>query len=144
MTTRTAFPVVVLAMLFAAPAPAARQTLRLDHVAVHYDGITEPQARSLAVVAEAARTAAVARYGFDVPDTVTVNVDCKLGNTVRLFTDGHDTYTLSIRTPFDLSPPALCGIYNLYGMCHELGHVVMYRVVKDHRWMTGAAAEAWA
>ena len=136
---------LLVAMLIAAPALAAQpQILRLNHVVVTYSGITEPQARSLARVADAARAAAVARYGFDVPETINVNVDCRLGNDVRLFTDGHDTYTLNIRTGFDLAPPAACGIYNLYGMCHELGHVVMYRVLTERRWLRGGAAEAWA
>jgi RNA polymerase sigma-70 factor (ECF subfamily) len=29
-------------------------------------------------------------------------------------------------------------------MCHELGHVVMYRAIKDHSWLADDAAEAWA
>lgn len=115
-----------------------------DHVTVHYNGITAEQAQSLARVADAARAATVARFGFDVPDRITVNVDCKPTNKVRLFTNGNDTYTLSIRTPADLAPPSESGINNLYGMCHELGHVVMYRVIKNHDWLTNDAAEAWA
>jgi RNA polymerase sigma-70 factor (ECF subfamily) len=29
-------------------------------------------------------------------------------------------------------------------MCHELGHVVMYRPLKHRRWLTSEAAEGWA
>jgi hypothetical protein len=123
-------------------APAA--TFKTDHVIVNYDGVTEAQAASLGRVAEASRLAASERYGFDVPATITVNVSCKPDNKVALFTDGNDTYTLRVRTHADLAPPAQSGVFNLYGMCHELGHVVMYRVIREHNWMTVDALEGWA
>ena len=144
MKSRIAYIVAALLSLCLVVRGAQTKTFQTDHVTVRYAGITEQQAGSLARVAEAARAAALTRYGFDVPQRITVNVDCKLGNKVRLFTDGQDTYTLSIRSGFDLSPPAACGIYNLYGMCHELGHVVMYRVLKNRMWLKDGAAEAWA
>jgi hypothetical protein len=122
---------VVLSLCFVARG-ADSKTFKTDHVTVRYAGITDEQANSLGRVAEAARKAAIARYGFDVPQQIIVNVDCQPGTKARLFTDGNDTYTLSIRSGADLAPPAASGIYNLYGMCHELGHVVMYRVIKDH------------
>ena len=137
----------LVALLILIPSAAARaesKTLRSGHVVVRYDGITEPQARSLARVADAARTSALERYGFDVPETIKVNVDCRLDNSVRLYTNGQDTYTLTLRTGFDLAPSGVCGIYNLYGMCHELGHVVMYRVLKHRDWLSSEACEGWA
>jgi hypothetical protein len=135
--------VVLFAVLVTSSAvPAA--IFKTEHVIVSYDGVTEAQAASLGRVAEAARKAAGERYGFDVPATITVNVNCKPDNKVALFTDGHDTYTLRVRTQADLAPPAQSGVFNLYGMCHELEHVVMYRVIREHNWMTGDALEGWA
>ena len=142
----------VLARVFAAPIPASAATAPATAVAAAQGGTVRTDARQRELprhhraagrvarprIAEAARTAAVRRdSGSTSPSTITVNVDCRRGNSVRLFTDGQDTYTLSIRSGFDLLPPGVCGIYNLYGMCHELGHVVMYRVIRDHGWMTG-------
>jgi hypothetical protein len=134
-------------LLLASPAGAQAKdggAFNADHVIVRFHGITEAQAESLGRVAEAARAATIARYGFDVPAKIKVNVDCKPGNKTRLFTDGHDTYTLSISDSDQLAPPAESGVFNLYGMCHELGHVVMYRVIKDHSWLKDDAAEGWA
>src|SRR5262245_13792542 len=90
--------IVMFLVFFAAIARGAESgTLHTDHVNVRYSGITEAQAKSLARVAAAARKAASERYGFEVPETIQINVDCRPGNTVRLFTDGHDTYTLSLQ-----------------------------------------------
>ena len=72
-------------------AAARAAVFKTEHVVVNYAGITKAQAASLGRVAEAARAAAVQCFGFDVPEAITVNVDCKRGNTVQLFTDGQDT-----------------------------------------------------
>lgn len=143
MRSRLAFVVVVLLMVSVGFAETG--TLKTGKATVNYAGITRAQASSLGEVADAARTATIARFGPEVPDAISVNVDCKPANTVRLFTDGRDTYTLSIRSESDLAPPAQSGINNLYGMCHELGHVVMYRpFINATLLLTGDACEGWA
>jgi hypothetical protein len=43
-----------------------------------------------------------------------------------------------------LAPPVRSGTFIIYGLCHELGHVAMYRLLEDRDWMTSAAAEGWA
>ena len=34
-----------------------------------------------------------------------------------------------------LAKPSTSGVFNLCGLCHELGHMAMYRVLKDRGWM---------
>ncbi len=117
---------------------------RSDHVKVSYEGIDESQAAAIGGVVEAARDAAIERYGVDLPDTITVSVTCNGRQRVRLFTDGHDRITLTLRRKQDLNRPSASGIFNLYGLCHEVGHIAMYRTLKERRWMSHAAAEGWA
>jgi RNA polymerase sigma-70 factor (ECF subfamily) len=91
---------------------------------------------------EAARAAAVEPFGFDMPETITVEVS--QGSPVRLFNDGQDHFSLTVRSEADLQQPSKSGVFHLYGMSHEVGHLAMYRLIHDHSWMTVAAAEGWA
>jgi hypothetical protein len=136
---------VVLTILpaLAGAGEAPRKTFRLDHAVVTYSGIDEKHAKAIAEVVQAARGAAVGEYGFDMPETVSVSVTAG-AKRARLFNDGHDRMFLSIRSARDLRQPRTSGIYNIYGLCHEVGHLAMYRVIRDHSWMTTAAAEGWA
>jgi hypothetical protein len=63
---------------------------------------------------------------------------------VRLFNDGQDRFVLSLTSVDQLQPPSKSGIFHVYGLCHELGHLAMYRVIKRHEWLSTAAAEGWA
>ena len=133
----------LLAPLFAHAAETGK-TYRTDHAVVRYAGLSEKHAKAVADVVAAARAAAVEQFGFDMPETIAVHVDCDPKKRPRLFTDGQDRMFLAIRSERDLRPPKVSGIYNLYGLCHELGHMAMYRVVRERGWMTTAAAEGWA
>jgi RNA polymerase sigma-70 factor (ECF subfamily) len=66
------------------------------------------------------------------------------GQPARLHTDGNDRVFLSLPSADKLARPQKSGVFNLYGMCHELGHAAMYRVLKDRDWLSGAGAEGWA
>ncbi len=111
---------------------------------VSYDGIDERHARAIARVVEAARAIAAVKYGFEIPETIYVDVSTKADRPVRLFNDGVDRFSLSLRSQADLRKPAVSGAYHLYGLCHEVGHLAMYRPIKDHAWLSTAGAEGWA
>jgi len=139
-------PVLVFAALFAARTPALGEdaACRLDHVVVSYSGISREHAKAIARTVEAARAAAVERFGFDMPGTIHVNVRREAKAAVRLFNDGQDRFSLTVRSERDLRKPSMTGIFHLYGLCHEVGHLAMYRPIRDHSWMTIAAAEGCA
>jgi hypothetical protein len=125
-------------------ASAQEQTHKTDHVLVRYTGIELQHAQSIARVVEAARKHAIDKFGFDLPDVVNVIVDCDPKHRNHLETDGRDRITLLIPSIDALRRSSQTGIFHLYGMCHELGHMAMYRAIPRHDWMTGAAAEGWA
>src|SRR5205807_1519353 len=62
----------------------------------------------------------------------------------RLFNDGRDYIVLSVKSPNALARPQRSGTFLLYGLCHELGHVAMYRILTDRDWLTTAGAEGFA
>jgi len=126
-----------------APRLAAEQVCNVPGARVAYTGIREPYARAIGRVAGAARHAAAA-WGYNVPDTVHVQVTAGPDQKVRLFTGGNDRVFLAVRSENDLRKPAATGIFHLYGLCHEVGHLAQYRAVTSHDWMTTACAEGWA
>ncbi|HUU21236.1 MAG TPA: hypothetical protein VM389_01755, partial [Phycisphaerae bacterium] len=128
----------------AAHAGEEAKLLRSDHVVVSYSGVGEEYAKAIATTVEAARAVAADRFGSDMPNEITVTLRSDPGARVRLFNDGQDRFELTVRSEKDLRRPARSGIFHLYGLCHEVGHLAMYRVVRDHSWMTTAAAEGWA
>jgi hypothetical protein len=121
----------------------ADSVVRRDHVVVTYEGVDERLATAVADVVEAARKA-TADLGFDMPRTVAVNVSARPTGGAGLFNDGDRSIFLTVRSEKDFRRPTASGVFVIYGLCHEVGHLAMYRAVKDRRWMTTAAAEGWA
>jgi hypothetical protein len=126
------------------PACGGQETLRLEGVNVSYSGISQEYARAIGRTVAAARSVAAEQFGFDMPQTITVSVTLDPQAGVRLFNDGQDRLSLTVRSEQDLRQPSASGIFHLYGLCHEVGHLAMYRPIRDHSWMTSAAAEGWA
>jgi hypothetical protein len=120
------------------------EVTRIPHVEAHHQGIDAAQASALAETLAAARMVYIEQYGFDMPDKIILEVRCGPKESTRLYTDGQDHLFLSIPSPDKLARPAVTGVFNLYGMCHELGHMAMYRTLTNRDWMTSAAAEGWA
>lgn len=132
----------VLLQVLTATAFAA--TAEAPHVRVDYTGIDANQATAIARTLSAAREAYVTQFGFDMPESIVCTVTCGDGQPTRLYTDGNDRVFLSLPSKDKLAQPRKSRVNNLYGLCHELGHVGMYRLLRDRDWMTGPAAEGWA
>jgi hypothetical protein len=142
------FVIVIVLALFVAQRAAVAGVVEAPGVRVEYDGITDAQAKSLAETLSAARVVYVEQYTFDMPQTVLLTVECgtgkPTGKPTRLHTDGNERVFLSLSSQQRLAPPMKSGTFNLYGMCHELGHVAMFRTLRQRPWLSGSAAEGWA
>ncbi len=136
--------VIVMLLSFYSFVLADEQVYRLDNAVVTYEGIEQIYAEAIGKTAEAARAVAVEQFGFDMPQTIKFQINCDPKQRVRLFNDGQDRMYLSIRRESDLKKPQESGIFHIYGICHETGHLAMYRIIKDHSWMSSLAAEGWA
>lgn len=119
-------------------------TIKHEHVSVRYVGVRKEYAEAVARVVGAARNVAVSEFGYAMPDSIRVTLTVNPGSPVRLFNDGDRNFSLNIHSEKDLLRPATSGKFHIYGLCHEVGHLAMYRPIQNRRWMTTAAAEGWA
>jgi len=122
---------------------AANDQPVVPHVTVTGCTVDSAYVRALAETVATARDV-YSEWGFNMPESVNLSVTCKEGASPSLFTDGNDQLFLTIPSQDALAPPAKSGVTNIYGMCHELGHVAMYRILKDRDWLANDAAEGWA
>jgi len=129
-------------IIFVAALLYAGEKVQTAHVTVSHDGFPKPYAEAIARMTETARAAAIEQFGLDLPDRVTVV--CEIGRIVRLFNDGSSVIRLTVKSEDDLKAPAVSGVWNIYGFCHEIGHLGMYRAIKDHSFLESSAKEGWA
>jgi hypothetical protein len=123
--------------------PAEYRNLTTNSVEVAYAGISPAYARAIAQVVSVARATAQDQFGFNMPRLITITVTAEPGGRVQLFNDGQDHFVLDVRSEAGLERPERTGTFQIYGLCHEVGHLAMYRV-GNFDWMKGDAKEAWA
>ena len=123
---------------------AAGKVTRLAHVQLTSRGISDAYANAIARTVEAARAVAIEQFGFDMPHTIRVSAVASQTSETRLFNDGEDHINLSVPSEETLLRPAVTGVFHLYGFCHEIGHLAMYRVIHQRDWLSAAGAEGWA
>ncbi len=133
----------LVALLYWTFVSSAAET-SLDHVTVTYDGVDKKYAQAVAQTVEAARDICRDKFGFDMPPRIEVSIRKDVKRRPRLFNDGVDQFQLSVRSDRDLRRPSRSGVFHLYGLCHEVAHLGMYRPIPRHNWMSTAAAEGWA
>jgi hypothetical protein len=127
-----------------ADATAPEKVTRLAHVEIKSAGISDAYANAIARTVEAARAVTIEQFGFDMPETIRVSAIASPGRGTRLFTDGNDRINLTVPSEDKLRRPAVTGTFHLYGLCHEIGHLAMYRVIQQRPWLNSSAAEGWA
>jgi hypothetical protein len=114
------------------------------HIELTGKGVPAEYQHAIAGTIEAARQICVDRYGFDMPELIHVELNAEPKGTVRLFNDGVDRFSLTVKSERDLKQPKQSGVFHLYGFCHETAHLAMYRPIKTHGWLSTAGAEGWA
>lgn len=122
----------------------AGKTFQADHVTVTYEGISDAYGRAVGQTVAAARRVAAEQFGFDLPQTVFVSVKAGENERSKLYNDGQDHIFLTVPSEASLRRPAATGMFHLYGFCHEIGHLAMYRVIPNRAWLSSGGAEGWA
>jgi hypothetical protein len=120
----------------------AEEIYRIDNAVVSYTGIPEEYARAIVHTVAGARNIAAEHFAFDMPETIRVSV--QQSHHTRLFNDGRDYFSLAVRSERHLRKPGESGVFHIYGLCHEIGHLAMYRLIPEHSFLTNAAKEGWA
>lgn len=138
------YAAMLIGVLIGGSVPGAEQPYRIDHVAVSSRGFPPAYVEAICRTAATARSVAIDQFGFDMPGTIRIDLVCEPNQMVRLFTDGRDHLYLTVRSEKDLHKPSESRVFNLYGICHEIGHLAMYRTIHNRSWLTTGAAEGWA
>ncbi len=133
----------VMALLIVAVVCRAEVTTA-PNVTVNHTNLEPAAATAIAKTLSAARAVYVEQFGLDMPNKVLATVTIGPDQPTRLYTDGNDRVYLSLPDASKLAKPQTSGVFNLYGMCHELGHMAMYRTLKDRDWLSTAGAEGFA
>jgi hypothetical protein len=68
-----------------------------------------------------------------LPKAIVVKAVARLTGSTGLFNDGNDSIFLTVRSDRDLRKPVDSGVFAIYGLCHEVAHLAMYRTIRDHR-----------
>ncbi|MFB3897374.1 MAG: TolB family protein [bacterium] len=116
-----------------APRPTDKDTIEIKKpgVIVKLTWIDKSYGESFASILNEAKKAYAELYGFSLPETISMNATRDPRGRLRLWTDGDSHVFLTIKSIDQLAPSPQSGVYNIYGLCHELGHIAMYRDMQN-------------
>lgn len=140
----TLVPLLAFGLFVTCYGSANAEEIEREHVRLEYNGISKEYAEAIATTVEAARAICESEFSYDMPKTIRVRVAAEAAGKTRLFNDGVDTFSLTVRQESNLKKPATSGVFHIYGLCHEVAHLAMYRPIKDHSWLSMPGAEGWA
>ena len=136
--------IIGLLLLMAVPMMVwGNDTYTYRRVKVNYNIQDKDYVKAIAKIVDFAASKAI-EYGYNMPDQFHVTVHLDPNQKLRLSTTGDCQINLILQNMNQLLAPAKCGVNNVYGLCHEVGHVCQYRILKSRAWMTSGACEGWA
>jgi len=122
--------------------PEDFKVLELPRVTVKYARFDKQYAEAFGrILGEALKV--YEALGFKMPAQATLEAQIDPSST-RLWTDGQSHMYLRLNSKELLAPATRTGVFNLYGMCHELGHIAMYRNMENLKGLPPGVGEGWA
>lgn len=135
----------VLASWVKPEAPAVEPTiLEGPGVTVALTRVPEEYGRALVAILTEARREYEQTLGLELPETIRFEATIDPDASTALWTDGQSCVFLTLKSKSDLGPPASGAPHNVYGACHELGHIVMYSKLKTLMGLPAGVGEGWA
>jgi len=119
------------------------QTLEAPGAKVVSVGIPPAYAKAFLNLTTEARRVYADQFKFNMPDTFVVRITKDHNGQTMLWTDGESEINLMVTSIANLAPSPQSGVFNIYGICHELGHMAMYRNVNPLGLPEGVP-EGWA
>ncbi len=139
-TGRTLPAAEVSAAAIPAPIPAKGEVSGL-HSKVRYEGIDSKWAPAYANICDAVFQGYIDIFGYTLPGTLSVSISVT-GEPTKLWTDGKSAVFLQLQREDDLLPTSR--YKNVYGMCHEPGHIFMYSGLSSLAGLPEGVGEGWA
>jgi hypothetical protein len=122
--------------------PADFKLVELPRVTVKYARFDRAYAEAFGRILQEALKV-YESHGFKMPQKVTLEARIDPSSTA-LWTDGDSQMFLHLKSKQLLAPASQTGVYNIYGMCHELGHIAMYRNLSSLMGLPQGVPEGWA
>lgn len=122
---------------------ATTKTITTKDFIVEYEGGTENYAKASLKILEVVKMNAV-KMGFYFPQKVEFCIVKSNKNKLYVSADNPNRITYEIKSMNDLLSPEKSGYNNVYGLCHEMGHLCMFYILPRNTWMTKDCYEGWA
>ena len=119
--------------------------LQRSGVIVRLTRVDKAHGEALACILVEARREYEETFGLSLPKTIELHAkQDPRADKARLWTDGDSYLFLTVPSKEQLAPSPQSGVSNIYGMCHELGHMVMYRRMKNLVGLPRGVGQGWA
>ena len=138
---------LALVVLAAAPALAKSESWRTfasNRTTVTYANVDSAYAEAIAKICDTALAGYEGIYGLKMPERIQVRVSLDPKQRLALWTDGDTSISLELSSENQLLPPAQSGVFNVYGFCHELNHMAIYRRMAGLMGMPDGLGQGWA
>jgi len=123
------------------------ETLSGKHFRVSYPKSLQAYAKALLQIGDAAWEAYRELYNLTLPEPIELQIQLvpeKGEKFARLWTDGQRFIFLEVGSEKPLFSPEKGGAHNVYGICHELGHIAIYSRMSQTAGIPEGVAEGWA
>ena len=118
--------------------------LETTHVIVSTCGIPRPFQEAFLNICLTTRRCYLQTFGSKTLGRVEINVTKRAKLHHRLWTNGADRIYLTLSKKSQLDIPQKSGVNNIYGLAHELGHIVLYRSLINIPALPPGWGEGWA
>jgi hypothetical protein len=134
---------ILLSLIGAQLLPAQADSNPRTNVTITYSGISASDAEAVRNVVSAGSQVLSDDFGFEMPARVAVYAT--LGDQDGLFTGKRRSWEihLFVKNANDLSHPESARARQIFGLCHELGHIAASELTGPSQLST-LAAEGWA
>ena len=153
MTMRLVASALLLGLIVGFALGVARQrseqteTLSGKHFRVSYPKSLQAYAKAFLQIGDAAWEAYRELYNLTLPEPIELQIRLvpeKGERFANLWTDGQRFIFLEVGSEKPLLSPEEGGAHNVYGICHELGHIAIYSRISQIFGIPEGVAEGWA
>ena len=122
---------------------AEKKTITTNDFIVQYEESTENYAKASLKILQVVKSNAL-KMGFVFSKKIELHIVKSDKN--RLYVRGDIPYLINweFKSMNDFLSPQKSGYNNVYGLCHEMGHLCMFNITPGYNWMTNDYKEGWA
>jgi len=122
---------------------AVKKMITTKDFIVHYEEYTEKYAKASLNILKVVKSNAI-KIGFTFPKKIELNIVKSDKEKLYVRGDNPNLITWEFKSMNDFLAPKKSGFNNVYGLCHEMGHLCMRNITPIYNWMTVDYGEGWA